>query len=102
MLRANFAKQTGSAIFPCEMIPTLTPTPNGPSATATNTRPPGSSACTCDCDDDGQVSINDLVRSVLVALGSLQLSECSGMADAGTLTVPDLVRGVRNALDGCS
>jgi hypothetical protein len=48
------------------------------------------------------VNINDLIRSVLVALGSLEISQCSGLPRTGTLTIPDLVRGVRHALEGCS
>jgi hypothetical protein len=65
------------------------------------TNTPASSPCACDCDGDGQVSIGDLVRSVPVALGDLQLADCSGLG-AGTPTIQDLIRGVRNALDGCS
>ena len=43
------------------------------------TNTPASSPCARDCDGDGQVSIGDLVRSVLVALGDLQLADCSGL-----------------------
>ena len=58
--------------------------------------------CTCDCDGDKKVSINDLVRSVLVALGGAPLSECETMADRGAIRIEDLIRGVLNAFEGCS
>jgi hypothetical protein len=87
VLRDNFEKQTGHSILPCEQALTMTPT---------------SSDCDCDCDGDGNVSINDLIRSVLVTLGSLELSQCDGMRDSGTPTIQDLIRGVLDALEGCS
>jgi hypothetical protein len=108
LLRENFESLTGQSTFPCEApvsTPTDTPVITTPTSTATAT---GTSAavisgeCSCDCDDDGEISINDLLRSVLVALGHLQLSDCGGMADHEAITIQDLIRGVRDALEGCS
>jgi hypothetical protein len=90
---------------------TATDTPEVPVATATSTQlatPTGTAAgviasqCTCDCDGNGRVSIDDLLRSVLVVLGGLPQSDCEALADHGALRIQDLIRGVRNALDGCS
>lgn len=92
-LRRNFERQTGSSVFPCEDM-----TPTGPTATATDTP---SVPCMCDCDGDWKVSINDLTRLVTITLGSRPLAECPGMVEHGVVTIQDLVRGVRNALEGC-
>lgn len=95
--------QTGTA--------TATDTPEVPVATATSTQlatPTGTAAavigaqCACDCDGNGRVSIDDLLRSVLVVLGGVPQSDCEALADDGALRIQDLIRGVRNALDGCS
>jgi hypothetical protein len=65
--------------------------------------------CTGDCDGDGRVSIEELVGAVQLAL--------QGPTDSGTnpticpalettadckITVAELVRGVRNGLEGCA
>jgi hypothetical protein len=79
-----------------------TPTGTTAAVIGTPTSPPSSAQCTCDCDGNGRVSIADLLRSVLVVLGGLPLSECGTMADHGTLGIQHLIRGVHNALEGCS
>jgi hypothetical protein len=77
-LRREFERTTGDSTFPCE-----------------------EDTCACDCDGDRKVSINDLTRVVLVALGVQVASECAGIGDDGVVTIEELVRGVRNALEGC-
>ena len=60
--------------------------------------------CPGDCDGDGQVSINELVRGVRIALGQADLSEC-GTFDSnadGRVTVAELVSAVRAALGVCA
>jgi hypothetical protein len=60
-------------------------------------------ACTGDCGDDGQVTIDDLVRSVNLALGQPAGSPCVA-ADGngnGSVTIDELVGAVNNALNGC-
>jgi poly(3-hydroxybutyrate) depolymerase/6-phosphogluconolactonase (cycloisomerase 2 family) len=59
--------------------------------------------CAGDCNWDSQVTIDELVRGVNIALGTAPLSMCE-MFDYdgdGTVTVDKLVRGVNNALNGC-
>jgi hypothetical protein len=82
-------------------IATATPTePLDLTPTPTSTPEPG---CTGDCDGDGEVSIDELVRGVAIALGVLDLETCPAMdADRnGQLTIDELLQAVRNALDGC-
>jgi hypothetical protein len=84
-LRDNFERLTGMTTFPCE------------SAGA------GGGSCACDCGDDGEVTIADLVRVVLIALGSEPMSTCPHLVGgAHELTIADLIRAVLDALNGCS
>jgi hypothetical protein len=59
--------------------------------------------CIGDCDDNGQVTIDELIKMVNVALGDADVSECeAGDADgSGEVTVDELVRAVNAALGGC-
>jgi len=64
----------------------------------------GSVACPADCNNDGQVSIEELIVAVQIALNDLPLSSC-GEIDAdrsGNVGVNELVAAVSRALDGCA
>jgi len=88
--------------------PTSTPTAS-PIATSTSTsmrtltETPGPPTCTGDCNGDGEVTVNELVLMVNIALGTTAVSECpAGDAnDDGEITVDELVAAVNNALNGC-
>jgi hypothetical protein len=60
-------------------------------------------ACVGDCDGSGQVTVEELVRGVGIALGNVDLSECTALdADAnGEISITDLITAVNNALNGC-
>jgi hypothetical protein len=70
--------------------------------TPTPTVPP--SACTGDCNDSGDVSINELIVGVNIALGNAAVSSCAAFdADGGdTVTISELIAAVNNALGGCA
>jgi ELWxxDGT repeat protein len=60
--------------------------------------------CAGDCDVSRSVSIDELVVSVNIALGSVPVSRC-GTADLdadGAVTVSELVTAVNHALEGCA
>ena len=59
--------------------------------------------CSGDCDGNGQVSVNELVLGVDIALGSRPLSDCQAFdADgSGTVMLNELVQAVNHALGGC-
>lgn len=60
-------------------------------------------SCLGDCDSSGSVTVDELLVGLNIALGADQVGECTafeGTTD-GAVTVEDLVRGVRNALQGC-
>lgn len=59
--------------------------------------------CTGDCDGDGAVTIDEVVRQILIGLGAAPAGDCSagdGNGD-GTITVDEVVSAVNNALTGC-
>jgi hypothetical protein len=60
-------------------------------------------ACAGDCDDGGQVTINELIVAVNIALGSATTSACPAI-DRNTdsaVTVNELILAVNRLLAGC-
>jgi hypothetical protein len=75
----------------------------GPAMPASVARAEAAPVCVGDCDASGDVVVNELVKGVNIALGTMDVSECTaadGKADGG-VTVDELVTAVRNALEGC-
>jgi hypothetical protein len=74
---------------------TATPTP---SATAT---PP---ACSGDCNEDDNVTIDEIIRGVNIALGALDVDVCRSFDTSGDgeVTVDELIWAVNLALHGCA
>lgn len=68
--------------------PTATPTPAG---------------CTGDCNADKQVTVNELITMVNIALGNAPLSTCpAGDADgSGDITIDEIVQAVGYTLGSC-
>ncbi len=61
------------------------------------------SACTGDCSADGDVTVDEIVLAVQMALGARELSACSAAdrSGDGTVTVDEILAAVAAALDGC-
>ncbi|MBI4517761.1 MAG: hypothetical protein HY699_18300 [Deltaproteobacteria bacterium] len=59
--------------------------------------------CVGDCSEDGNVTVDELVRGVNIALGTLNLDTCPSfdVSNDGQVTVDELVRAVNDALAGC-
>jgi len=78
--------------------PSETPTP-----TPTVTSSPLAATCIGDCGGDGSVTIDELVRSVNIALGNAAVDAClaSDRNGNGAVTIDELVAAVGNALNGC-
>jgi hypothetical protein len=79
-----------------------TPTPVTPSPTPTQTVPPPP-ACLGDCNADGQVTVDEVVTLVNIALGNSAVDAClNGDVDGGgAITVDEIVTALNLALDGC-
>ena len=61
-------------------------------------------ACPGDCNNDGEVTIEEIIRGVNIALELSSLSTCSSfdLDGNGAVTVDEIIRGVNAALFGCS
>ncbi len=90
------------ACAPPTPIPTVTETPTP--------EPPGDFPCIGDCNGDGEVTIDDLIRMVNIALGLRPVcgedggvGQClAGDADCDCeITVDEIIRAVNNTLFGC-
>ena len=78
--------------------PTATPLPsNSPTPTPTT-----QVACTGDCDGSGDVTVNEIITLVDIALGTAQRLACaSGVPSGAAANVALIIQGVNNALNGC-
>lgn len=84
---------------PTVPAPTETPT-SLPTATATAFQPV---SCTGDCDAGGDVTVDEIIIGVNIALGNRPLDEC-GRFDRnqdGEVTVDEIVDAIQRALNGC-
>jgi hypothetical protein len=93
--------------------PTPTPTAEGPTptstasptatATATATPTTGREACLGDCNGDGEVTVNEIILGVNIALELASLDSCPNFdADGdGGVAVNEVIGAVNNALNGC-
>ena len=64
---------------------------------------PDPTGCTGDCNADGEVTVNELILMVNIALGTLPFTACTaGDADgSGEITINEIIAGVNNALGSC-
>jgi len=96
-------------------IPTASPTPtpsstDTPTASPTATWTPSPSAtatpvpCRGDCDNSGDVTIDEILTLVNIALGNRPVADClPGDANGDhQITVDEILTAVSNALSGCS
>lgn len=63
----------------------------------------GQPVCVADCDEDRQVTVDEVVRAVNIALGHVELAICrpADRDGSGEVTVDELIEGVRRLLYGC-
>ena len=84
--------------------PTATPTPVTPTATPTTTSTATVTPVPCigDCDNSGQVTIDELLTLVNIALGTAQPSACpEGIPSGVKVDLPLILQVVNNILNGC-
>lgn len=76
-----------------------------PIATSTVTAAPtiAPPPCTGDCNHSGEITVNELITGVSIALGTLPLSTCPEFdcANTGRVDVACLITSVNAALSGC-
>jgi uncharacterized repeat protein (TIGR01451 family) len=83
---------------------TATPTATG-TPTSTPTVPPTSTPTPCagDCNGDGQVTVNEILAMVNIALGNVPVAQCEpgDASQDGQITIDEILTAVNNALNGC-
>ena len=85
----------------CQLTPSATASPIA-SRTASATAPPTPVVCAGDCNGDGRTGIDEIIRGVAMALGTLT-AECDALdRNHDGVTVDELVRAVAAALIGCN
>ena len=64
---------------------------------------PAPNVCVGDCNSNGTVTVDELITSVNIALGTAAVSTCPSLAcnGSGPITVDCLVKAVNAALIGC-
>lgn len=89
----------GPGFIPPTPSPTRTPSTPGPTPTTT----PGGSSCVGDCSRSGDVTVDELLRLVNIALGNLPISSCPAGNPNGDneVTIDEILTAVNNALNGC-
>jgi DNA-binding beta-propeller fold protein YncE len=105
---------------PATLTPSATPSVTGtltPRATATNTPPPNpvptdtstptataTPLCLGDCNGSGEVTVDEIVKGVNIALGQSPVEGCSALDRNRDqlVTIEELIAAVQNALSGCT
>ena len=61
-------------------------------------------ACAGDCNGDGEVTVNELITMVNIALGNAQVSSCTAgdQNGDGTIAINEIIGAVNKALNGCT
>jgi hypothetical protein len=59
--------------------------------------------CVGDCGADGEVTINEIIMGVNIAMGIMPMESCPAfdLSGDGEVTINELIVGVNNALQGC-
>lgn len=59
--------------------------------------------CAGDCDGDGVVRVDEIVKTVSIAIGVVEMSSCpdADLNEDGAVTVDEILSAVTNALDQC-
>ncbi len=93
----------------CTFTPTPTPSPSA-SATATITTTPSitptptpRTGCAGDCNQDTQVTIDEILALVNIALGNSELPSCpaADISGDGMVTIDEIILAVGDALNDC-
>jgi parallel beta-helix repeat protein len=77
--------------------------PEGPCLITLQALAPPGWICPGDCDEGGEVTIDELMNGVRVALGEASLDACPSfdMSSEGDVTIDELIGSVNAALSGC-
>jgi hypothetical protein len=98
------ARAEGAVGTPIRAQATIYFDTNEPIDTNVHVNPIGPIAdCTGDCNTNGEVTVDELIRGVNIALGNKPVDDCPAFdrSGDGQVTINELVAAVGNALTGC-
>lgn len=92
------------AAFATRIDPDLVAGPATPTATEPTPTATAASACMGDCGGDREVTVDDLIKGVNIALANSVVATCTAFDrnGDGRVTVDELIAGVNSALNGCA
>ena len=70
-------------------------------ATPTATAATEPTLCAGECDGNDQVTVDEVVKLVNIALGDADPTSCAGGIPDGQVDVAVIIEAVNNALNGC-
>ena len=75
----------------------------GAGASTANVASAQTGTCVGDCGADGEVTINEIIMGVNIAMGVMPMGSCPAfdLSGDGAVTIDELIVGVNNALQGC-
>ena len=99
-LTTDSAAYTNSEVY-TQVVTNIVPPVMTP--TATPTAAPTPPACAGDCDSSGDVTIDELLTCVNIALGTAPLNSCVACDDNldDEVTIDELIGAINNALSAC-
>jgi hypothetical protein len=95
---------TAQCIFPNATLPTPTrPRTSTPTRTRTATATPRQVGCVGDCNQDGEVTVDEVLSAIGVALGTAAVNRCTAVDTDrdGRVTVDEILTAMNYALNGC-
>jgi len=101
---AGAAVCTAQCLFPGTQLPTPTRTrTRTPTSTRTATATVRAVGCVGDCDQDGQVTVDEILNAIAVALGTVSIDRCTRVDTNhdGRVTVDEILTATNFALNGC-
>jgi hypothetical protein len=83
--------------------PSATPSPEPPTPSPSPSPSLPAVVCTGDCDGSHDVTVDEIVTLVAIALGTSEVSDCTAGDKDGssTIEVDEIVAALRRSLDGC-
>ena len=84
-------------------IPVAGPRPEGIAIASLPMCVDGHPTCVGDCGVDRQVTVNEIITMMNIALGNADVSGCQAgdLGGDGQITVDEIITGINNALGGC-
>jgi len=97
------ATSTATPTATSTATPTATSTATASATPTSSPTPTRTPACLGDCNGDGQVTVDEILMMVNIALGNSSVLDCvpGDQSGNGTITVDEILLAVNKAMSGC-